>query len=247
MLPGGSFQTMKLRRAAVLITSGTKRLGLAFAKESLAMGFDVVLHYRTHTREARRWLSRHGEHAPHTRFIQKDITPENAGELIDESLRAAPKLVGLVNNASQFTQGSLQDTPHLVAVLRSNALVPAALTSAFAETVAHGWIINVTDAHIDPINIAHQNYRVSKLLLTELTRQQAATFAPRVRVNAIAPGAILAPPGGSRTAFKALATKIPLRRTGSPDMLRRAFSFLVRSEYVTGEVVRVDGGWHLRG
>lgn len=238
---------MNLRRATVLITSGTKRLGLAFAKESLAMGFDVILHFRTHTREARQWLSRHGDHATHTYFISKDLTPENAHELIDESLRVAPRLVGLVNNASLFTKGSLRDIAHLTGVINSNALVPAALTSAFAAAVERGWVINITDAHIGPINIPHQNYRISKLLLAELTRQQAAAFAPHVRVNAIAPGAILPPPGGSREAFDALADSIPLHRTGSPERLRRAFSFLVTNDYITGDTIHVDGGWHVRG
>ncbi|MBD3240893.1 MAG: SDR family oxidoreductase [Chitinivibrionales bacterium] len=238
---------MKLRRAAVLITSGTKRLGLAFAKESLALGFDVLLHYRTHTREARRWLSRHADLAAHTHFIQKDITPENARELISESLSIAPRLVGLVNNASSFSKGALQDIDHFAATIRTNALVPAALTSAFAAAVTRGWVINVTDAHISAINIPHQNYRVSKMLLTELTRQQAALYAPKVRVNAIAPGPMLPAPGDSRERFESLAKGIPLGRTGSPNLLRPAFSYLVTAEYVTGEVLHVDGGWHLRG
>ena len=230
---------------SVLITGGAKRLGLALAAEALSLGLDVVIHYRRERHEALCWLRRECAAKSRVLFVKANLRPQDAAALVDRALRLKPGLVGLVNNASVFAPGDLSDQEHLRATLDSNALVPAALAEAFRHRVRRGWIVNVTDARVAPLNRTYQNYRISKLLLQELTRQQAFRYAPDVRVNAIAPGAILPAAGTSRSAFRRLARHIPLGRTGDLGAVRQAFAYLVQAEHVTGQTMYVDGGWHL--
>jgi NAD(P)-dependent dehydrogenase (short-subunit alcohol dehydrogenase family) len=116
---------------------------------------------------------------------------------------------------------------------------------AFLQAACSGWIINITDAVIKRPNINFQNYRISKLFLSELTRQMAFTFAPSMRVNAIAPGAMLPSIHTSPEQLENLKANIPLKRTGDISAFRDAYAFLVSNSYITGEEIRIDGGWHL--
>jgi pteridine reductase len=229
---------------AVLVTAGTQRLGFHIAQASLAMGFAVVLHYRTSDRRARQWLLRHPEYCDRVHFLQQDLTAE-PHTVIESAMRLPCKLTGLVNNASVFTKGNLFATEHLRSMLEIHFFTPAALGASFARRVRHGWIINMTDALSHHPNLSWQNYRLSKMFLEELTRQQALLFAPECRVNAIAPGAVLPPRQGSKTEFKALADHIPLKKTSSVAALADAFHFLVSNTSCTGQIVNIDGGWNL--
>jgi len=110
--------------------------------------------------------------------------------------------------------------------------------------VESGWIINITDARAHHISKKYQNYRVSKLFLDEITRQQAYLYAPAIRVNAIAPGAIL-PADGHTEDFSELPSLIPLAKTGDPARVRMAARLLIENDYITGGIIPVDGGWHL--
>jgi NAD(P)-dependent dehydrogenase (short-subunit alcohol dehydrogenase family) len=166
-------------------------------------------------------------------------------DIIGAASRLTRRLGGLVNSASVFSTGDLRDPAHFHSTLQINALAPLQLADGFRRRSKRGWIINITDAHIQPISLTYQNYRISKLLLTELTRQLAAVYAPAIRVNAIAPGAILPAPGASHRSFSRLAKEIPLKKTGDPAAVVTAFAYLLDNDYVTGETLYVDGGWHL--
>lgn len=229
---------------AVLITAGTQRLGFYIAQTALEMGFAVVLHYRTSDRRARQWLQRHPEYNGMVHFIRQDLTAEPAS-VIEAAMQLPCKLTGLVNNASVFSKGDLFAAEHLRSMLEIHFFVPAVLGASFAERVKHGWIINMTDALSHHPNLSWQNYRLSKALLEELTRQQALLFAPGCRVNAIAPGAVLPSRGSGKAEFRALADIIPLRKTSPVSALAETFRFLVSNTSCTGQIVNVDGGWHL--
>jgi hypothetical protein len=235
-----------MKSKAVLITGGAKRLGLALTRTSLSMGLAVVAHYRSSNEELEEWLQPRPRERSRVHFVRAELTTETEALMarVDE---LPVELVGLVNNASIYTTGNLDDAEGFASVLTINALSPLALARHFRKRVRKGWIVNITDAHIDPIDHEHQNYRIAKHLLGELTVQLASLYAPAVRVNAIAPGAMLPAPGQPREDFDRLAGQIPLRRTGSLEDLQRAYEYLVRSDYVTGQVLYVDGGWHLSG
>ncbi len=229
---------------AIIITGATRRLGFYFARHALEMGYAVIAHYRSSRGELERLLENETAYAKRVHFVPMDLCDKPAA-LIERAVGLCDSIAGLVNNASEFTQGDLRNQGHFRRMLDINALAPAALAAAFAEQIETGWIINITDAHIDSMNRRFQNYRISKRLLEELTAQLAFTLAPRIRVNAIAPGAMLPAAVENASSFDALARSIPLRKTGDIDALMRAFRYLIEGEYITGQTLFVDGGWHL--
>jgi NAD(P)-dependent dehydrogenase (short-subunit alcohol dehydrogenase family) len=233
---------MSLNTKAVLITGGSKRLGLELALRTLHMGFSVIIHYRSDYKNLQNIIPK--QFINQVYFIQQELhnKPET---LIEKALQIPPTLVGLINNASIFEEGNLLNLTHLQKILDINSLIPAILGTHFYTTVKNGWIINITDANLKRPNKRFQNYRISKLLLEEITKQQAYLFAPHIRVNAIAPGAMLPGKNEDEQYFETLAENIPLGVTGDIGSLIDAYEFLVKTPYITGEILHIDGGWHL--
>ncbi len=225
---------------AVLITGANARIGLELAKESLVLGYQAIIHFRSSSEPAMSIF----KDDQRVRFLQGELT-DNPERFIASALQMPLKIEGLINNASVFNEGDLRNPEHLKRTLDVNLMVPVRLSSEFAKSVNKGWIINIIDAHIDQFNPKFQNYRISKKFLREMTRQQAHLFAPTIRVNGIAPGAILPAEHDSDERFKLLAKNIPLRKTGSVENIRQAYKFLVENDYVTGSIIEVAGGWQL--
>lgn len=234
---------MRKKNCAVLITAATKRIGLALTKQSLQMGFSVIAHYRSTASPLCRWLKKNPVYADKVHLIQYDLHHDPL--LLLERCQALPvQLTGLVNNASVFTEGNLHQVDHLLDILAINTAVPLVLAQRFSSIVSQGWIINIVDADTG-YSVRFQNYRISKLFLTELTRQQALTYGPALRVNAIAPGAILPSANNDRAFFQRLRETVPLRKTGDIPSLMKAYVYLVENNSVTGQVMYVDNGKHL--
>ncbi len=234
---------MNKKNKAVLITGAAKRIGFALVKHSLAMGFSVIAHYRSSPAPLKTWLSRNSKFKNRVFFLQSDLD-EHAAELIDNCSEFPVILIGLVNNASLFTEGNLFDLDHLHATIMTNTTVPHLLALRFSQKVGKGWIINITDANIT-VNERFQNYRFSKKILTELTLQQAYLFGPSIRVNAIAPGAVLSPAGMNRNYFNKLKSRVPLKKNGDINSMVQAYTFLIENTAVTGQVLSIDNGLHL--
>ncbi len=232
---------MNSQKKAIIITGATKRLGLLFAKKSLGMGYSVIMHY--HSEISEDCYSLKEQFDDDITFIQLDLAdiPE---DLITRSLNITDKIIGLVNNASIFTQGNLSNPSDFMEKFSINTLAPMKCSTAFYKHVKNGWIINITDANIKRPNSSFQNYRISKLFLEEITRQQAVIFAPDVRVNAIAPGAML-PAQHENDYFVSLRDTVPLKSIGNTSSLMDTYEFLINNDYLTGQVIHVDGGWSL--
>jgi NAD(P)-dependent dehydrogenase (short-subunit alcohol dehydrogenase family) len=122
---------------------------------------------------------------------------------------------------------------------------PWGLTAEFAKLVKNGAVVNFLDTKIAKNKTDFGAYLLSKKALAELTTMQAVRFAPRVRVNAVAPGLILAPEGRGPWYLKKQAAGIPLKRPGSIRNIIQAVRFLITNDYVTGQTIFVDGGEHL--
>jgi len=225
----------------VLITGASDRIGLELAKECLNIGYHVIIHYRTSAEPAKSVFKDDGR----VTFIKAELTESPERFMEDVGKLPTPPLVGLINNASVFETGNMFDPDHFTDILTVNALTPLRLSAAFVKSVESGWIINITDAHTGPKSKKYQNYRVSKMFLDEITRQQAYLYAPTIRVNAIAPGAILPTVGGDTKEFSELISVIPLAKTGDPVNVRQVTRLLIENGYITGAVIPVDGGWHL--
>jgi NAD(P)-dependent dehydrogenase (short-subunit alcohol dehydrogenase family) len=232
---------MNSQKKAVIITGATKRIGLLLAKTTLDMGFSVIMHYHSEISKDSDSLKK--QYPDDIAFIQLDLV-NNPDELICKALQETKKITGLVNNASIFTQGNLSNPSDFLDTFSINTLAPLKCSAAFYKHIRNGWIINMTDANIKRPNRTFQNYRISKLFLEEITRQQAVTFAPDVRVNAIAPGAMLPAPHETDY-FSSLSETVPLKSVGNTDSLIKTYEFLITNSYLTGQIIHVDGGWGL--
>ncbi|MGQ0535104.1 MAG: SDR family oxidoreductase [Methanobacteriota archaeon] len=240
-----------LARQTALVTGGARRIGRAIALALSEAGADVVVHYKDSKEEAAALVEEIRARGHDASVVQADLaSPHGPEALFEEALRLVRSPIRiLVNNASVFPAGGLPDVDlgSLEATLRINAWSPLFLSRAFARRGGPGVVVNLLDtrvAHVDPARVA---YQISKDALARITKLLAVEFSPRVRVNAVAPGAILPPEGAGPDHLRRLARTLPLRKHGDPSDVADAVLFLVRSRFVTGQTLFVDGGEHVRG
>jgi len=230
---------------AALITGGATRLGRHFALTLARKGYDIALHYNSSVDAiagVRQDIIAQGRRCE---IFQSDFSTEtNPAHLIESALAAFPTLQVLVNSASAYEAGNIADTgaASLQEQFSVNFFTPFLLTSAFAGQVKSGNIINIIDNKIGFQQYAYSAYLLSKKALAELTQMSAIELAPAIRVNGIAPGVIL--PGDARTDDYIEWRKegIPLQRQGSVEQLSSALGYLLDNEFVTGQILFVDGG-----
>ncbi len=233
-----------------LVTGGARRIGRALALALAAEGLNVVIHCRSSRAEAAQAAEECRAKGVRAWVVCADLAraPE-AEALVGRAIDAAGPLDALVNNASIFPKNTLADVTAeaFVENLQVNALAPFALARAFARQEREGSIVNMLDARILHYDALHAAYHVSKRALFTLTRMMALEFAPRVRVNAVAPGLIVPPPGEDESFLEKYASQNPLGRWGTTADVAAAALFLLRSPFVTGQVIFVDGGFHMKG
>ena len=246
---------MKESRPAALVTGAARRIGAAIARCLHAAGYDLVLHCHASVSEAHALAvelesTRPGSVRVHAADLA-DVAALPA--LVAACTDAYGRLDALVNNASGFFATPLAEaTPaQWDALFAANARAPFFLAQAAAPHLraAQGAIVNLVDIHGERPLRGHAAYGASKAALAFLTRALALELAPEVRVNAIAPGAILWPEDGKDEAAKAaLLARTPLGRTGTPEEIAGAALWLLRDAgYTTGQVLRLDGGRLLEG
>ena len=241
---------MRLKGKVALVTGGAVRIGRAVCLALADEGADVVIHYRRSAREARSLraeLVRRGARA----FTVYGALDSRAGcaRIVREARRAAGGLDILVNNAAVFHKRTLRRATarEFEEEFRPNLFAPALLMSAFARAEKEGQIVNLLDRRVEGLDWRCTPYVLSKKALAELTRMAALELAPRFRVNAVAPGAVLPPPGKGSGRSRDRAGPVPLRRPCTPADIAAAVVFLLRSDSITGQIVFVDGGQHLLG
>lgn len=241
----------ELSGRTALVTGGAKRLGRAIAEALASEGADIVVHYRTSEDEAREAGEQLRQVGVQAWTVQADLADaEQAQTLMGRSSELAGRAPDiLVNSASIFTPSGVLDfdAVELERQLAVNTLAPLYLSRSFAESTSEGQIINMLDARMLEFDEEHAAYHLSKRALFTLTRMLALELAPDIRVNGIAPGLILPPPGEDEAYLEGLAHTVPLNRHGSADDIVRAVMFLVHSPFVTGQVIYVDGGRHMKG
>lgn len=233
----------------VLITGAARRIGRALALATAADGFHIAIHYRTSGREAEHLKTEIESLGQQALTLQADLAnPDEAAGLIDRAAGLGP-LYGLINNASIFEDLDWQSTTpaswqeHLAV----NLTAPFMLSQAFARQLprrAQGRIVNLLDWRALRPGADHLPYTISKAALAALTQSLAAALAPRISVNGLALGAIL-PPGDNKTDPHLIA-KVPAARWATLAEVEHACLFLLTGpEYITGEILHVDGGRHL--
>jgi pteridine reductase len=237
-------------RPIVLVTGGARRVGAVIARTLHAAGYDLALHCRHSVAEAETLAAElERQRADSTLVLQADLAdPDAPAALVDALLAQAGRLDALVNNASAFFPtpvggATLAQWDELFA---SNARAPFFLAQAAAPALrtAHGAIVNLVDIYAERALADHPIYCMAKAALAAMTRALALDLAPEVRVNGVAPGAVLWPGDGKPHAEQeALLGRTPLGRSGSPEDVAGAVLWLVRdAPFVTGQVLPVDGG-----
>lgn len=234
---------------SVLITGGARRIGAELARRTHAAGARVGVHYRSSSQEADALCDELNAHRPESaRAFQADLADSAApDELVDAFVAWAGDLSFLINNASSFYPtplGSI-DEDAWDDLIGTNLKAPLFLSQAAAPELraANGAIVNIVDIHAQRPLRNHSVYGSAKAGLAMLTRSLAKDLAPDVRVNGVAPGAILWPEGGmSNDAQQSILAQIPLARVGTPRDIAEAVLFLLSASYVTGQIIAIDGG-----
>jgi NAD(P)-dependent dehydrogenase (short-subunit alcohol dehydrogenase family) len=244
------YRASDISSRTALITGAGKRIGRAVALRLAREGFDIIIHANKSKQEAESAAAAIRKLHVKSWVLTSDLSdPLQAQNLVARAIKTAGRLDCLVNNASIFEPSRLNDftLDQLINNIQLNAFAPLLLGRAFAKQKRSGALVNFLDARVVAYDKAHAAYHLSKRMLLTLTRMMALSFAPRIRVNAIAPGPILPPPGKNREYLKRVAAENPLGRTGSTEDIAEAVLFLLKSTFITGQILYVDGGYHMKG
>jgi pteridine reductase len=240
--------------AVVFITGAGKRVGAALARHLHGRGFAIALHYRSAQPEAEALSAAlNADRAGSCLLLQADLGDRvQRDALVPRIIAHFGRLDVLINNASSFSPtpiGAGSDA-HWDDLLDSNARAPFFLSQAAAPFLRRqrGCIVNITDIFGQTPKPRHTVYCMAKAALIMMTKSLALELAPDVRVNAIAPGAILWPESGKPDAEKdAIVQATPLARMGDVDDICQAAAWLIeQAKFTTGQVIAVDGGRLLR-
>lgn len=238
---------MSRRRA--LVTGGAVRVGRAIAVTLADAGYDVAIHYGTSSKAAAEAEAAIRQRGGQACVLQADLTrPEQAERLAAEAAAELGGLDLLVNNAAIFPHGRPEDVSiaDWDRVFALNARAPfLCARGAAAIMPTGGSIVNIADAGAGEGWPGYAPYLATKAALLSLTRSLARAWAPRLRVNAVAPGPVMLPDGWGPEEQAAAAERTVLKRLGRPEDVAMAVLYLDRAAYVTGEVIYVDGGARL--
>ena len=234
----------------VLITGAAHRVGAAVAEFLHGHGASIALHYRASRTPAEELAARLLARRPDSvRLFQADLLDLQAlGRLAAGAIAAWGRLDVLVNNASTFYPTPVDEATedHWNDLLGTNLKAPFFLSRACAPELRRrgGCIVNMVDIHAERPLRGHPVYSIAKAGAVMLTRALAAELGPEVRVNAVAPGAILWPEQGLDEATRRrIVERTFLKRQGSPLDIARAIRFLIAdADYMSGQVLTVDGG-----
>jgi len=230
-----------------LVTGGAVRLGRAVALGLARAGYDLVISYHRSTGPAREVVGLVEDMGRRCTAVPVDLgTADGAAVLLGALTREYARLDVVVNSAASFQRGRLQDVDadHWDTVLNLNVRAPHLVVREAAPLLAEtaGCVVNLVDLSAFQPWTGYPVHSVSKAALAHLTRIQARALAPRVRVNAVAPGAVLPPEDESPERLEELRRMTPLGRLGDPDDVVRAVLYLAEAPFVTGQILAVDGG-----
>jgi pteridine reductase len=234
-----------------LVTGAGRRVGRAIALALGARGMQVVVHYNGSQHgadETVRLITDAGGQATAQGADLTDI--DAAHDLVARAVAWRGTLSALVNSAAIMLRTPVGETTvaDWDTMFAINVRAPYFLSQRAAPTLAasQGAIVNIADLAAFESWPAYVPHGMTKSAVVQMTRALASALAPGVRVNAVAPGVVLLPEGWSQDGAEHLRSTTPLKRLGSPEDVAQAVVFLLEAQYVTGEVIRVDGGRHIR-
>jgi NAD(P)-dependent dehydrogenase (short-subunit alcohol dehydrogenase family) len=242
---------MELTNKVALVTGGAVRLGRAIALGLADGGADVAITYNSSAGPSEATCADIEALGRRSLSVQANFNQApDMQRLVSQVVDHFGRLDILVNSAAIFEPGRWDDTTeanwdrHFAINLKAPFFLSQAFAKALGEE-ARGHIVNIADWRGVRPGTDHFAYTVTKSGLIAMTKSLALALAPRVQVNAIAPGLILPPPGQDRSYLDKKAPSIPLERAGSAAAIVEAVLYLVRSDFVTGDLMYVTGGEHL--
>lgn len=239
-----------------LVTGAAKRIGAEIARQLHKEHFNVVIHYHHSEKAAQELADELNEERENSAAcMAADLNnPEQISRLAEQAQQQWQRIDLLVNNASSFYPTPIGETSDedWNQLINSNLKAPFFLAQALAKKLGehHGCIINIADIYADKPLKKHSVYSIAKAGNVMLTKTLAQELAPVVRVNGIAPGAILWPDDSHKKPEDRLSddnkekmlAKIPLQQRGQAQDIARTILFLTQSPYITGQILTVDGG-----
>jgi pteridine reductase len=241
----------KIKRIA-LITGGAKRIGASIARHLHHCEVDIMIHHNHSSTDAKNLMAElNNLRANSAATIQADLLePESYSDIVKEAINIFGQLDFLINNASTYYATPLDSVndSNWNDLIGTNLKAPLLMSKHAAKYLkkTKGSIINITDAQIDNPKKNYIIYSLAKSGLTTLTKSLAKELSPEIRVNAVAPGAILWPEFNhefDENYRNKVISQTLLKKTGSPEDISKAVEFLLlHAPYVTGHTLNVDGG-----
>ena len=234
----------------IFITGAAKRIGKEIALCFSEMGWNIIIHYNSSKNDAQVLADEiNGTNPDSAITVQGNLdVKEDVEKVINEVRDAFPTIDLLINNASTFYPTPIEDISeeHWDKLVGSNLKGPLFLIKGLKDKLkeSKGSIINITDTNLSKGVANYSIYSAAKAGLESITKGLARELAPDIKVNAIAPGAMLEPPDVTWTEEQKskVISSIPLNRMGSEKDISEAVKFLAKSSYITGQIIKVDGG-----
>ena len=241
------------KSGTALITGGAQRIGQSICIALAEKGFNIALHYNQSQKQAELLQKRIIQLGVKCKIFSCDLSSiKEANTLISKVIKSFPDLSLLINNASLFKPSKMLEEEDIFfqETLNINFFSPYFLTKQFALNCSQGHVINMLDANYHHNTTSFFSYQLSKKMLKELTLITAKQVAPNTRINAIAPGPILAPSYLTETQrtnydIKKHLPKIPMEKIGQTEHIISTLFHLIDNDYLTGQIIFVDGGAHL--
>ena len=240
-----------LQGRVALVTGGARRVGKAIALALAGRGAEIVVHYNSGDAEARHTTDELRGLGVRAVTLQADLADADAAQSLPQrAYEALGALDVLVNSAAMMRRTPVGDVTvaDWDAMFHLNLRAPFLIAQSAAPFLRArgGVIVNIADLAAYETWPAYVPHAITKAGVVQMTRGLARALAPEIRVNAVAPGAVLLPDEWGDDAAARLVATTPLARLGSADDVAQAVVYLCEASYVTGEVLIVDGGRHIR-
>ena len=242
---------MEIEGKVALVTGGAKRLGRSIALALAERGAELVIHYRDSEREAQELLALLKRAGGKPVAVRGDVSvAADVDRIVETAMQAFGRIEILVNNAAifyrtPFEKVTEEDWDRFLDVNLKGPFLLCRRIGGIMLRQGQGNIISLADLAGLKVWAEYIPYSVSKAGLIALTQGLAKALAPAVQVNAVAPGAVLLPEGTTPEERERAIRRIPLDRLGTPEDIARAVVYLIENDFITGEVLRLDGGQHL--
>lgn len=233
-----------------LVTGAAKRIGKSIAEFLAEKGWNVIVHYNRSGNDAEAFVAALSLKFTTQKFVavQANLSDkEDVLKLIPNMISEFGEIQLLVNNASVFNSGYLKETGFELfeTQMNVNLKAPFFLIRDFANHCKKGNIINLVDTRITSNKSNFAAYSLSKKGLWDITQMAALELAPKIRVNAIAPGVTLSPENEDENYLENLAKGIPMKKPGGIEPIIKSINYILNNDHLTGQLLFADGGENL--